>query len=542
MPTAADEVAGTSKAPGGPGAAKPWLSRPGVYIALGTALALALRLVQLFRPGYLSGYTQYDDGVYFGNAVRLVNGAIAYRDFPMVQPPGSMLLMTPVALLAKAFGTAWGLGAARLLTAAADAANAALCGLLVRRRGALAAGVATAGYAVYPAALNASQTLLLEPWLNLFCLLGAVLVFRPAARGRGLFWAGACYGFGAAVKIWAIVPAGLAALTAARGWRGKAWFTAGFLAGFGVPCLPFLALAPSGFGRTVFASELVQATHGRFGPKPRLADITGLTGLSSMAGAVGGAAFTVAAVMGALIVLAWVAGPARRGGRLDRLDWYVLLGVVVVTLMMFAPSEWYEHYAAFDGPFLVLAVALASARLAAAAWASVIGAGVAVLVVAGMTSAAIVTALGQGPARSYPGAGVIIPPGACVVTDTVSATLTINRFTASAPGCPPLVDSVGTLIATTDGQDLTAGPGLLAADTSVWQAAFERAQYVWLIGNGGYTGARIAWTWPLDRYLVSHFRLIAFPGGFPGQGDVPRGGLYIRTLRSEGNSAGRRIV
>jgi hypothetical protein len=46
--------------------------------------------------------TQYDDGVYFGNAVRLVHGAIAYRDFAMVLLPGSMLLMTPVAVRGQA--------------------------------------------------------------------------------------------------------------------------------------------------------------------------------------------------------------------------------------------------------------------------------------------------------------------------------------------------------------------------------------------------------------------------------------------------------
>jgi hypothetical protein len=118
-----------------------------------------LRLFQLSRPGYLSGFTQYDDGVYFGNALRLVHGAIAYRDFAMVQPPGSRLLMAPVALAAEVFGTAWGLGAARLLTALADTANVVLIGLLVRRRGALAAGLACGGYAVYPAAPVASQTL-----------------------------------------------------------------------------------------------------------------------------------------------------------------------------------------------------------------------------------------------------------------------------------------------------------------------------------------------------------------------------------------------
>ena len=80
--------------------------RPAVVIAASGVLALALRLVQLSRPGHLSGFTQYDDGVYFGNALRLVHGAIAYRDFAMVRPPGAMLLMTPVALAARAFSRA----------------------------------------------------------------------------------------------------------------------------------------------------------------------------------------------------------------------------------------------------------------------------------------------------------------------------------------------------------------------------------------------------------------------------------------------------
>jgi len=71
--------------------------RPAVGIAASAVLALALRLLQLSRPGHLSRFTQYDDGAYFGNALRPVHGAIAYRDFAMVQPPGSMLLLTPVA-------------------------------------------------------------------------------------------------------------------------------------------------------------------------------------------------------------------------------------------------------------------------------------------------------------------------------------------------------------------------------------------------------------------------------------------------------------
>src|ERR1700693_2585930 len=91
-------------------------------IAVCTAAGAFLRLYQLARPGYLLGVTEYDDGVQFGDAVRLVRGVIPYRDFVVVQPPGIMVLMAPVAALAKVTGTAWGLGIARLLTVAADTA------------------------------------------------------------------------------------------------------------------------------------------------------------------------------------------------------------------------------------------------------------------------------------------------------------------------------------------------------------------------------------------------------------------------------------
>jgi alpha-1,2-mannosyltransferase len=118
-------------------------SAEALVIAACAAIALSLRCYQLARPGYLLGVTEYDDGVLFGNALRLVSGVIPYRDFAVVQPPGSMLLIAPVALLAKVSGTAWGLAAVRMLTASADTVNVVLLGLLVRHRGPLTAGVAS---------------------------------------------------------------------------------------------------------------------------------------------------------------------------------------------------------------------------------------------------------------------------------------------------------------------------------------------------------------------------------------------------------------
>jgi alpha-1,2-mannosyltransferase len=559
-------TAGTRTVPARPAAASPWLLRPGVVITVAALLGLGLRVFQLTRPGYLTGFTQYDDGVYIGNALRLVDGVIPYRDFAMVQPPGSMLLMVPAALVGKAFGSMSALATARILTVGADTANVVLIGLLVRHRGPLAAGVASGVYAVYPAALNASQSLLLEPWLNLFCLLGAVFLFDgdrvtglggaagPDRRTHGALWAGVCFGFAAAVKIWAVLPALIAWVFCLIARRGRVSFAGGFAAGFAVPCLPFEILAPSGFGRTVFVSELVQATHGRVGANPRVADITGIIGLSSV-----GVnpriwqGLTAAGVLFAFVLIAWLRA-RRAGSRATALDWFALVTAVVVIGMLFSPSEWYVHYAAFAGPFLAVLTGLSAARLFAARKPRLtarkrrrektekapgrtsrrirlapVAAVFAALAIAAMGAADgyLVTTLY--PARSLQAASTLIPPGACVLTDTVSATIVIDRFSARTPGCPAVVDTVGTLIATTHGKDFEGGPGVLQADTRFWQLAFERAEYVWLIGNNGYTGARIAWTPALHAYFVSHFRLIGLPSSFAGLGNVPPGGLYLRT-------------
>jgi hypothetical protein len=541
-------TAGRRTVPARQAAAAPGPRRPGVVIAVAVLLGLGLRVFQLTRPGYLTGFTQYDDGVYIGNALRLVGGVIPYRDFAMVQPPGSMLLMVPAALGGKAFGSVWALAAARVLTVGADTANVVLAGLLVRHRGPLAAGVASSGYAVYPAALNASQSLFLEPWLNLFCLLGAVLLFDgdritgfgPDRRGRGALWAGVCFGFAVAVKIWAAFPALIAWMLCLTARRGRRSFLGGFVAGLAVPCLPFEVLAPGGFGQTVFVSELVQATHGRVGANPRVADITGIVGLSNV-----GVdphiwqGYTAAAVMLLLVVTAWLR--ARRAGpRATGLDWFALTATIVVTGMLFSPSEWYMHYAAFAGPFLLVLIGLSAGRLFSPRTPEPgtkprrirlipVVAAFTVLAIAAMGAADGYTITRLSPGRNLQGAAALIPPGSCVLTDTAAATVVIDRFSARSPGCPAVVDTVGTLIATTRGQDFVAGPGVLRADTQVWRQAFQQAQYVWLIGNNGFTGARIAWTPALLGYFLTHFRLIGGASPYPGAGDVPPGGLYVRT-------------
>ncbi|HEV3069151.1 MAG TPA: hypothetical protein VGY50_14955, partial [Streptosporangiaceae bacterium] len=90
-----------------------WLAPPGLAMLAATLLALAIRLYTLTRPGYLTGVTEYDDGVYLGGAIRLLQGSLPYHDFAFVQPPGILLLMAPVAVLGKIGATTHAMAAAR---------------------------------------------------------------------------------------------------------------------------------------------------------------------------------------------------------------------------------------------------------------------------------------------------------------------------------------------------------------------------------------------------------------------------------------------
>jgi hypothetical protein len=77
-------VAGYGKAPDGADVPTAWPLRSAVVITAAAILTLALRLFQLSRPGYLSGFTQYDDGVYFGRT------ACRFRaSFFVAEPPYS---------------------------------------------------------------------------------------------------------------------------------------------------------------------------------------------------------------------------------------------------------------------------------------------------------------------------------------------------------------------------------------------------------------------------------------------------------------------
>jgi hypothetical protein len=494
-----------------------------VVIAVTTALALALRFYyQSTLSGFLRGVTEYDDGVYFGSALHLVTGVLPYRDFVSTQPPGITLLMAPAALAARVIGTATGMELARILTTAASGAGVALAGLLVRRYGTLAVLITCGIMAIHPENIRAAHTLYVEPWLVLFCLIGALALFDGdrLARGWRLAWAGVAFGFAGAVEGWAIVPV-LVAILLFLPRLTRAWpFCAGVAAGFLIPVLPFAGLAPRQFYDDIIVAQLEWVRPEHAPVWNRLAKMIGINlpapGQETLSLVI---AATVAVVVVGAVAAAWLI--SRRPPPL--LERFVVLTSALIIVMFCLAPQFYYHFVAFLAPFLAASIALPISRLltgaplpsppdASESPAHQPQARRALWFVTALTAAAIVLVAALPfrvenlrPGRSGPApsaADRIIPPGACVLTDHVSLTILANRFYSDVPGCPQLVNGVGTDLALSHGRRPSDGAGYVPAVAAVWRQAFSHAQFVLLSHNNE---GRVAWTPALRAYFAANF-------------------------------------
>ena len=534
LPGAQRPTAGPGGLPGTPApetSPRRRLSPVTLAIIVTTALALFLRLWQLTKHGYLLGVTEYDDGVYFGSAVRLIHGAVPYKDFITVQPPGVMLLMTPVAALAGPLGTAKALAIGRILTACAGAGGVTLTGLLIRHRGALAVAVAGGFLAVYPDGVYAAHTVLIEPWLVLFCLAGTLAVMdgdHLAGSWRRLGAGGLAFGFAGVCKAWAVFPVlVLLVLLAgmARMPRRALVFLGGVVAGFALPVLPFAVLAPHAFYSQVLVAQWSRTDDVRISLWFRLASMMGFSHGPDLPRAV-----LLAVVCATVAVAAWAALWASLASRRlpPALEMFALCTAALVAVAFLWPIDYYYHYAAFLGPFLALAVVLPVSRLAGvlrsrrgpAGFAGPAGGAAAARAayrggLAVTAAVVLVLAVLQGrtqPDPNYHGVADavvaderIIPAGACVVTDAVSYTIAANRFESTVPGCPLIVDTIGSDYALSHGRNGVSGAGDTPAVRQIWLSALSHAQYVWLSGQWP---RRLPWTPAIASYFNAHFRLI----------------------------------
>jgi len=488
------------------------LSPVSAVIVAATLLALGLRAYQAAQPGHLLGVGDYDDGADFGSAIRLIHSVLPYRDFILVQPPGITLLMAPAAAVSVLTGTAWAIAAGRILTIAAGAAAVVLGGLLVRHRGVFATIVTCGVITIYPASVQAAHTVLLEPWLTAFCLAGAVAAFDRdrLAGGRRLTWGGAALGFAGAVKVWAIIPVAVIALLSVPRPRQLARFAAGAAAGFGIPVIPFAALAPGRFYASVVAAQLAR-TGARTPLAFRLQYLTGLTAWNLGSTGLAVAAVCLAAVVVATLIAAWRL--TRRGPA--PLEWFSVATAGLVVAAFLIPDDFYYHYAAFLAPFLAMAFALPAARLIDA-WSAPsaraerlrrCAAGLAGLAILVLPLAAPGAEDSATPTYAHALAAVkrVVPPGSCVLSDEVALLISADRFVSSAPGCPQIVDGTGTSYALGHGRSALAA-GRVAAVAAAWRQAFGAARFVLLTP---YNPNRIAWTPRLRAYFRDTFARVS---------------------------------
>jgi alpha-1,2-mannosyltransferase len=512
-----------------------WLSPAGLVIAAATALSLTLRLFMLSRPLFLTGVTEYDDGVYLGGAIHLISGEVPYHGFAFVQPPGMLLLMAPVAVIAKVSTATHAMAAARLLTVLASAACVPLVGYLVRYRGVFVTLVSCGILAVYPDDITTAHTLILEPWMNLLLLIGVCVAFR---RGRltspqRLFWAGVVIGVAGAVKYWAVLPAlallMVCLLTRTPGGpvrRRRTWgYALGVVAGFAVPVLPFVAAGPGLYLRSTLLDQASRA--GSAVPASmRLAHITGLIDILNDRGQItlhsgthslfasGGVATTATAsagwapyIVAGVIAAVLAAGYLWRPARSSPLEWFALASCLLAVAAVLSYSAFFYHYADFVAPWLALSVGCAAGTLCRAfserpgLRRSLIA--VAAVLVLGLAVFQARELSGLHTTSIYPDKAAI-PAGSCVVTDEVSLTLAANRF-STQPGCPDVLDSLATTLVEDNGVSVQGGAKASARAVAAWTWIFGHAQYVWLSPD---SDRRIPWTGGLERWFARHYKRI----------------------------------
>jgi alpha-1,2-mannosyltransferase len=436
-----------------------------VLIGVFTVLAAGITLYQLSRPGYLFGLTS-DISSWFGSSIRLVHGALPYRNFDLLQPPGFPLLASPFAFLSEAIGTRDALAVLRLCTPVLSAGSVLLIGKVVRHRGPIAVIVACGVMAFYPAEMYALRSGLLESVVDFFCLVGAALLFEGDAISplrRRVILSGVAFGVALLVKAPGIVPIVVVAVLCASDVRRRLLpFLAGAVAGFGIPTLPFFVAAPGSFMRDTFTAALNSApgTH-RVSVPTRLGDITGTAAFN------GGASIAVIAtiVIVAVVAAAFLLRPQRPP---STLEWYAIAATVLAVSAQILPVYYYSNYTAFVAPFLALLLGLSLARL----FERRLKRFGLVVVVVGVALLFTQQAIATHNLTTRDIARVVdaeIPAGACVLSDAPVELVTTNRFVASAPGCNNMIDP--------QGATLSYGFGSAGAE-HLWLVMLEHANYI----------------------------------------------------------------
>jgi hypothetical protein len=434
------------------------LRRNWKVIAAIAGAAMAVLALQALLHHHFSAVDEYDDGVYFGASVELVHGVLAYRDFAFIQPPVIALWMLPFAALSTLTGTAVAMEAGRFFVDLITVTNVVLVGALVRRRSTPVVVITTAVMAFSQGTIRASQTILLEPFLVLACLVGLLFLMEGedvTTSPRRLWWCGFFFGVAGATKVWAVLPfLAVLLVLVPGGFRVQRRVVAAAVTGFTVCSLPFLVGAPLSFFRQVLVTQAMRSAAG-FTFSARVADLTGVPGLSSSILRHSDVALALLALILAAglvaVVGCWTVRKKEPWSALERLS---LWGALLIGAGLLLSPTYYYHYAAFMAPFAALVVSAVAGRAGGLrdvvfpgrsiflptllGWATT---GVAAAVMMG----AIVTVIVDLPVAPQVGDAIsdAIPGHGCVLYANPTLALLDNRFTSDVNGCPAVIDWLG---------------------------------------------------------------------------------------------------
>lgn len=487
--------------------------------AVPAAVGLAICLWQLHLPHWWAGSASYDDGVYVGSAIELARGLLPYRDYTFVQPPGITILLAPAAVLCRAlgFGTQDVVFLSRLITSVVTALDAALVALTIRHRGAVAMIVGGLAFAFFPGANQADSVALLEPYVDLFCLAGILLLFSNGrvVSGWRVYLAGMSFGLACSFKVWAVLPAGIVLCFAA--WVGRdriLRFAAGSVTGIALTYGVFFAAAPRALFRDVFTAQVNRLTaQGLHQLAGRLDSIFGFNQLRLPAWAVVLSAIGFVAV----VFMAHAATPPSE--RPTVLEQYLATFTIIGLVVLVSASPFYGHYPYLLVPGMAILMGSVTARavrnsarlLATRQGGDQVRWGK----LAAVTAMSLTAVLGAFAAvRAYqsfeqsdfagdnsPNVALVssLPASSCILSDQASIAISANRLSYGERGCPVLLDSEGIqLVQTATAGDGPKSSGVLAYE---WKHWFEHANYVYLTAR--FT--RIPWPNWLNNWFHDHF-------------------------------------
>ena len=319
------------------------------------ALAFLVRFRLLVQSGGVLGSDGYDDGVYYAAADALVHGRVPYRDFLLLQPPGTILALTPFAWFGSVRQDSAGVIAARLAFIAVGALNAVLTARVAGRFGKGSALLAGVGYAVFLPAAYSERSTLLEP-LGTCALLVSVLLVSGLRRNPrlGMLLAGVAGGLALGMCIWYVVPVAMIAVFQRRSVLS---FGIGAAAAALMVHGPFLVASPAALVRQVVLDQL---------GRPRVVAHTPVTRMAAVLGAMDlhlpqpwAALLSVHKVGLLLAVAAVVFGVVActvRGARLFPLT------AAATSVVLLASPSFFLHYAALTAPWLILTVSIGVAK------------------------------------------------------------------------------------------------------------------------------------------------------------------------------------